>query len=791
MSAESKSSEPEVKYDPTAEIAAELKLSEAAVAAVLRLLLEGGTVPFIARYRKEATHGLDEVAIRAIEERRDYLVELHERKSSVLAEIRKQGKLTPELEGKIRACTTKAEVEDLYLPYKPKRRTRATIARERGLQPLADLMLAQSRDASPEQAAKAFISADKGVPDVEAALAGARDICAEHISEQAEPRQRFRKALAEQGQIITRKAKEFADKPTKFDTYADYREPLAAIPSHRFLAIRRGEHEGVLRVDLETDTQPVRASIEKALELDRGGPWRPQLELAIDDALKRLIAPSAELDVRVELKLKSDADAIGVFAQNLRELLLAAPFGPSSVLGIDPGQRTGCKCAMVDGTGKLLEHVTIYLVQGDAKLADAKRVLLALLIKHKPRAIAVGNGTHGRETEAFVRDVLREASGTQTKDVVCVSVSESGASVYSASEIAREEFPDLDLTVRGAISIARRLQDPLAELVKIDPKSIGVGQYQHDVHQPALARKLEEVVESCVNQVGVEVNTASAPLLAHVAGIGAGLAKKIVAHRDSKGPFASRKELLSVSGLGPRAFEQSAGFLRISGAANPLDASAVHPERYGLVERMAKDLGVGIGELVSNASLVDRIDWKRYVGGDVGEYTLRDISAELRKPGRDPRASFEPPKFRDDVRSLEDLQPGMQLEGVVTNVTAFGAFVDIGVHQDGLVHVSQLADKFVKNPSDVVKVGDKVQVRVLDVDLQRHRIALSARKDAPVATAGNAAKPSAAGAQRGSAPNPQARKPAPRAGGAADGKLEPRGQQGDLKHNPFADRFRR
>jgi uncharacterized protein len=443
---------------------------------------------------------------------------------------------------------------------------------------------------------------------------------------------------------------------------------------------------------------------------------------------------------------------------------------------------------MVGGTGKLLENVTIYLVQGDAKLGEAKRVLLALLKKHEPRAIAVGNGTHGRETEAFVRDVLREA-GDEAKGVVCVSVSESGASVYSASEVAREEFPDLDLTVRGAISIARRLQDPLAELVKIDPKSIGVGQYQHDVHQPALARKLEEVVESCVNQVGVEVNTASAPLLSHVAGIGSGLAKKIVAHRDTKGPFASRKELLSVPGLGPRAFEQSAGFLRISGAGNPLDSSAVHPERYGLVERMAKDLGVGIGELVSNAQLVDRIDWERDEGGDVGEYTLRDISAELRKPGRDPRASFEPPKFRDDVRSLEDLQTGMQLEGVVTNVTAFGAFVDVGVHQDGLVHVSQLADKFVKNPSDVVKVGDRLQVRVLEVDLQRRRIALTARKEAPAATGGNAARPGQQ-VQRGGAPQAQARKPAPRPGAPA-GKQEPRGQSGDLKHNPFADRFRR
>jgi uncharacterized protein len=781
------------KYDPTAEIAAELKLSEGAVAAVLRLLAEGATVPFIARYRKEATQALDEVAIRAIEERRDYLVELHERKQTVLAEIGKQGKLTSELEAKIRAAATKAEVEDLYLPYKPKRRTRATIARERGLQPLADLMLAQSRTTQPERAAAGFVAPDKGVDDVDAALAGARDICAEHISELAEARRRLRTALVEQGAIITRKAKDFAEKPTKFDTYADYREPLAAIPSHRFLAIRRGEHEGVLRVELETDTRPVRESIERQLELDRGGPWRPQLDLAIDDALKRLIAPSAELDVRVDLKLKSDADAIGVFAQNLRELLLAPPFGASSVLGIDPGQRTGCKCAMVDGTGKLLEHTTIYLVQGDAKLADAKRILVALLTKHKPRAIAVGNGTHGRETEAFVRDVLREAAGASTdaSGVVCVSVSESGASVYSASEIAREEFPDLDLTVRGAISIARRLQDPLAELVKLDPKSIGVGQYQHDVHQPALARKLEEVVESCVNQVGVEVNTASAPLLAHVAGIGGGLAKKIVAHRDAKGPFASRKELLSVAGLGPRAFEQSAGFLRIFGADNPLDASAVHPERYELVGRMAKDLGVGLGQLVANASLVDRIDVKRYQGGDVGEYTLRDITAELRKPGRDPRASFEPPRFRDDVRSLEDLQPGMQLEGVVTNVTAFGAFVDVGVHQDGLVHVSQLADRFVKNPADVVKVGDRLQVRVIEVDLQRHRIALTARKSAPAAEGGGAAKPNPPPAQRGAAPNASKGKP-PRTGGAPNPKPDSRAGENDgLRHNPFADRFRR
>ncbi len=783
------------QYDPTAEIAAELGLSPSAVAAALRLLAEGATVPFIARYRKEATAGLDEVQLRNIQERRDYLVELHDRKQAVLAEIEKQGKLTPELAAKIQSSKTKSEVEDLYLPYKPKRRTRATIAKERGLEPLAELMLAQGREGKPEVLAAKFVSADKGVPDVDAALAGARDICAERVSELAEPRKRLRRALVEAGAIVTGKTREYAEQVTKFDTYADYREPLAAIPSHRFLAIRRGESEGVLRVELETDTRPVRELIERELKIDRGGPWRPQLDLAIEDSLKRLIWPSAELDVRVELKLKSDADAISVFASNLRELLLGAPFGAAPVLGIDPGQRTGCKCAMVSGTGRLLENTTIYLVQGDGKLAEAKRVLAGLIIKHKPRAIAVGNGTHGRETEAFVRDVLREMGEAEAEGAkpFAVSVSEAGASVYSASEVAREEFPDLDLTVRGAISIARRLQDPLAELVKIDPKSIGVGQYQHDVHQPALARKLEEVVESCVNQVGVELNTASASLLSHVAGIGGGLAKKVVAHRDSHGPFESRKQLLDVSGLGPRAFEQCAGFLRIAGAKNPLDASAVHPERYDLVGRMAKDLGVSVAQLVSNAVLVDKIDFTKYAGGDVGEFTLRDITAELRKPGRDPRASFEPPRFRDDVRSIQDLQPGMQLEGVVTNVTAFGAFVDVGVHQDGLVHVSQLADRFVKNPADVVKVGDRLQVRVLEVDLQRQRISLSARKDAASAPVREGA-----GAPAPSRPQPSASGRAPNRPqpSAAGGKRAPdkdaNAKSGEaLRHNPFADRFRR
>ena len=789
-------------YDPVPEIAAELKLAPQAVDAVTRLLADGATVPFIARYRKEATQGLDEVAIRSIEERRDYLVELFDRKATVLAEIAKQGKLTPELEQKIRATASKAELEDLYLPYKPKRRTRAMIARERGLEPLADLIWSQARGGSPDSAALPFVDTEKGVPDTASALAGARDICAERVSEMAQIRGALRDALLREGAVSVRKTKEFAEQATKFDAYENFREKLATVPSHRFLAIRRGESEGVLKVELELDTDPIVALIERSVKLDRGSPFATQLQTAIDDAMSRLLLPGAHVDARVELKLRSDRDAIQIFAQNLRELLLSAPFGSKTVLGIDPGQRTGCKCAVVDATGKLLDHTTIYLVQGDEALARARDTLQKLCKKHRPSAIAVGNGTHGRETEAFARDVLDELG--LTKDgVFCVAVSESGASVYSASEIAREEFPELDLTVRGAISIARRLQDPLAELVKVDPKSIGVGQYQHDVSQPLLARKLDEVVESCVNQVGVELNTASASLLSRVAGIGPSLAKKIVAHRNKNGSFVRRKQLLDVSSLGPRAFEQAAGFLRISAGENPLDASAVHPERYGVVERMARDLGASVAQLVERPDLVDKIDMKRYAGEDVGQYTLRDILSELKKPGRDPRSSFEPPKFRDDVRTLEDLKVGMELEGVVTNVTAFGAFVDVGVHQDGLVHVSQLADRFVKNPAEVVKVGDRLKVRVLDVDLQRRRIGLSARKQ-PVEGAG-----AGQGAGRGQAREPSRGAGGPRGPGGGGGgprgsgarggggsrgtrKNDDKAESGDaLRHNPFADRFRR
>ncbi|WP_437321951.1 Tex family protein [Sorangium sp. So ce385] len=768
-------------FDPVPLLAEELSLPRHGVSAVAKLLAEGATVPFIARYRKEATGGLDEVQIRAIEERRAYLLELEERRGTVLAEIQKQGKLTDALASKIRACRTKAELEDLYLPFKPKRRTRAIIAKERGLEPLADRMWSQAEDGSPEEEARAFVSAEKEVPDTAAALAGARDICAERIAEHADVRKLVRDAYAKEGVIKVQKNEEHEGKQTKFDMYASFEEPVANIPSHRYLAIRRGEAEGVLRAAIELAPEPLVPRIHAAVGLKPKSPWAAELTKAADDAVKRLLLPAVQSDVRVDLKMQADRAAVEVFAQNLRELLLAAPFGTKAVLGIDPGQRTGCKCAVVDETGKLLEHTTIYLVGSSDALERARQDLRRICRKYPLRAVAVGNGTHGRETEAFVKDVLASEG---LKEMYCVPVSEAGASVYSASEVAREEFPDLDLTVRGAISIARRLQDPLAELVKVDPKSIGVGQYQHDVYQGLLARKLDEVVESCVNLVGVELNTASAPLLARVAGIGTSLAKKIVAHRDLHGAFKSRKGLLDVAGVGPRTFEQAAGFLRVRGGEHPLDASAVHPERYGLVERIATDLGVPVGSLIGDTAAIARIDPKKYESGDVGSFTLNDILSELKKPGRDPRATFEPPKFRDDVRTMEDLKPGMELEGVVTNVTAFGAFVDIGVHQDGLVHVSQLADRFVKDPNEVAKVGEKIKVRVLEVDLVRKRISLTAKKGG--APAG--ARPQAGGPPGGDARGRNdGRRPAQGQGkGQGQG-----GSAGGFRNNPFADLLRK
>jgi uncharacterized protein len=704
-------------------LSTELSLNPKQIASTIELLDAGNTVPFIARYRKEATGSLDEVQIRAIEERVAFLKEIASRKKTILETIESQGKLTDALRAQIEGCDSKTVLEDIYLPFKPKRRTRAMIARERGLEPLAQLILQQPVGVDPITAAQPFVNAEKEVPDVASACAGAQDIVAETVAETPEVRAELRKNYEQKGIISSRKNDEITE-PTKFEQYYDFKEPLAQIPSHRYLALARGERENVLRVNFEVDAEPSLSFMRKHFALNPSSRFAESLQSAIADAYKRLLAPSIETEVRVAMKMKSDRGAIEIFAQNLRNILLAAPMGTKSVIGIDPGLRTGCKCAVVTDTGKFVDNTTIYLSSGADASDRAQKTFLALLQKYPPYAVAIGNGTGGRETEALVRMWLKQAG---KDDVIVVSVSESGASVYSASDVAREEFPDLDLTIRGAISIARRLQDPLAELVKVEPKAMGVGQYQHDVYQPLLDKKLGEVVESCVNQVGVELNTASAPLLSYVAGIGATVAKNIVAYREEKGAFGSRKELKKVPGVGARTFEQAAGFLRIRDAKNPLDASAVHPERYDVVEMIAKDLGVKIDSLVGNLGLAANIDVNKYVNAEIGVATLRDIVDELKKPGRDPRSAFERPEFRDDVNTIADLKRGMVLNGVVTNVTAFGAFVDIGVHQDGLVHISELSEQFVTDPASVVSAGDRLKVEVLDIDAIRKRISLSAR----------------------------------------------------------------
>lgn len=711
-------------HDLIPQLANEIHISEKSITAVIHLLSEGNTIPFIARYRKEATHNLDETQIRAIQERLTYLQELEERRQTILHSIETQGKLTDGLRHQIKQCITKTDLEDLYLPYKPKRRTRAAIAREKGLEPLASRIMEQPQESSPEMDALHYINIEKGVNTTEEALKGACDIVAEVVAENAAVRAIVREVFAEEGTVISKVAENKNAVPTKFEQYYDFQENVKKIPSHRYLAIRRGEREGVLEFHIAIIAEPVIKQICSFLKVKSGTPYGDLFYKSILDAYKRLIVTGVETDVRVDLKLKSDRAAVDVFADNLRNLLLAAPLGGQPVIGIDPGLRTGCKCAAIDSTGKYIDALTVYLCQGDKALEMARRELLHFISKHNPFAIGIGNGTGGRETEAFVRKLLSEASKA---NIIVASVSEAGASVYSASDIAREEFPDLDLTIRGAISIARRLQDPLAELVKVDPKAIGVGQYQHDVHQQFLHEKLNEVVESCVNYVGVELNTASAPLLAHVAGIGESLAHKIVKYREKNGAFTSRQQLLEVPGLGPRSFEQAAGFLRLRNGTHPLDASAVHPERYELVETIAKDIDVPLPALIANTDLIRRIDIKRYYNKDVGEHTLNDIIDELNKPGRDPRATFEKPCFREDVSSITDLKTGMKLEGIVTNVTAFGAFVDIGVHQDGLIHISELTDRFIKDPSEAVQVGSKVKVEVLSVDLDRKRISLTAR----------------------------------------------------------------
>lgn len=700
-------------------VAQSLNVPMKGLTATIELLDEGGTVPFIARYRKEATGNLDEVQIRSIEERLNYFRELEERRSTILSSIQEQGKLTDELKARIEAVLDKSELEDLYLPYKPKRRTKATIAREKGLEPLALYLWNQEAQAIPlDVFAATFVDPEKGVASAEEALEGARHIVAEMISEDASLRKGLREMMLADGVVVSQKSEGAADEQEKFKIYYDYREPASKIPSHRMLAIRRGESENVLYFLIELDPARPIAHL-KAHVLKQTGDWTPHLETAIEDSYKRLLSSSIQAEVRLELKQRSDLEAIRVFRENLENLLLAPPAGQLNVLAIDPGIRTGCKVAVIDETGKFLEHAVIYPHEPKRDTAGSARILKALIAKFGVKAIAIGNGTASRETDAFVKEFLRQEN---LEGIFSVTVNESGASIYSASDIARQEFPDLDLTVRGAISIGRRLQDPLSELVKIDPKSIGVGQYQHDVDQRQLQRSLEAVIESCVNRVGVDLNTASWALLRYVAGVSERTAQKIVEFRNETGKFRSRVQLTAVPGIGPKTFEQAAGFLRIRGGENPLDSTAVHPESYGVVEQMATALRVRVQDLIQQPQLLEKVDKGQL---EAGSFTLNDILEELRRPGRDPREKFVAPSFKEDVREIADLKPGMSLEGVVTNVTKFGAFVDIGVHQDGLVHISELSNRFIQDASEVVKVGQIVKVQVINADAKLKRIALS------------------------------------------------------------------
>ncbi len=706
-------------------ISQQISIPLKSLVATIGLFDEGATLPFIARYRKEVTGNLDEVQIRDIQEKLEYFRELEDRRETILHTISEQGKLTPELKARIDASFEKNELEDLYLPYKPKRRTKAMIAREQGLEPLAlYLWEQQPRDIGVDALAATFVDAEKGVATAADALTGARYIIAETIAETAESRKIIRQMMTDDGIVVSHAIEGVEDPEGKFKMYADYREPVSKIPSHRMLAIRRGAKEGFLNFEIELERDKAVLFLRHKT-IRENGDWVPHLELAAEDAYDRLINPSIQTEVRLELKDRSDEEAIKVFRENLENLLLLPPAGMLSVLAVDPGLRTGCKIAVVDDTGKFLEHSVIYPLEPKNDLAGAVRILSGLIHKHNVRAIAIGNGTGSREASAFVQDFLRQAG---LQKVFSVVVSESGASVYSASDLARQEFPDLDLTVRGAISIARRLQDPLAELVKIDPKSIGVGQYQHDVDQKKLRQSLESTVESCVNRVGVDLNTASWALLRYVAGINERTALKMVEHRNEHGRFRSRVELRAIAGFGPKTFEQAAGFLRIRGGEQALDMTAVHPESYPIVERIAASMGVTVPELIAKPELVEKIDLQKFQTETAGMYTLTDIREELRKPGRDPRDQFTVANFREDVKEIADLQLGMILEGVVTNVTKFGAFVDIGVHQDGLVHISELSNRYIKEPSEAVKVGQIVKVKVLSADAKAKRIGLSIKQ---------------------------------------------------------------
>ncbi len=699
-------------------IARETGISLSSVSATAKLLADGGTVPFISRYRKEQTGSLDEVQITTIRDRMLQLAELDTRRSAILKSLEERNLLTPELKKKIDAAATLNAVEDIFAPYRPKRQTRATKAIERGLTPLADWLL-ENQSADPAQEAAKFIDAEKEVPTAADALAGARDIIAERVADDATLRGRVRKIYEEEAVVSSKVmyGKEEDAEAQKFLDYFELSEPLKSIPSHRMLAIRRGEKEGFLLMRVEV---PLDRVVQQALPdwVKSTAESGKQVSLAVEDGCKRLLMPSMETEARLSAKKRADETAITVFAENLRELLLASPLGEKRLLAIDPGFRTGCKTVVLDRSGKLLHHTVLHCTAGsNTQLYEAAVEVTTLMKKYDIEAIAIGNGTASRETEAFVKKLK--------VTVPIITVNESGASIYSASDVAREEFPNEDVTVRGAVSIGRRLMDPLAELVKIDPKSIGVGQYQHDVEQRALKTSLDDTVISCVNAVGVELNTASKQLLSYVSGLNSALAENIVAFRNENGAFVSREQLKKVPRLGEKAFEQAAGFLRVRGGAHPLDASAVHPERYALVEQMAADVGCKVEELLTDDDARKKIDLKKYVSQDVGLPTLQDILAELAKPGRDPRKQFELFSFQEGVEKPSDLKVGMKLPGIVTNVTAFGAFVDVGVHQDGLAHVSQLSDKFVRDASEVVKVGQKVQVTVMEVDLPRNRIALS------------------------------------------------------------------